>query len=201
MKKSLLLMALLSVTVAAHAQLLVNPQLGVVFTDLTNDQPGVETKAAVDLQLGADVRIGGRFYFQPGAHFGRSATTVKYAYTDTTVIEDNLIRTTLKAKALVGLNLIKTPIFKLRVNAGPTYEALLSVDNKDDEIQFNKDDYNAGSFNMDAGVGLDFAMLSAETGVSYGLSKAYRDAGELTQDAKYFTFYFTIGLLLGHSGT
>jgi hypothetical protein len=200
MKKPAMLIALLALASAAQAQLQVNPQLGITLTDLTNDQPGVESKAAVGFQLGADLRVGGRFYFQPGAHFGRSATTVKYAFSDTTVIEDNLIRTTLKAKALVGFNLIHSDAFKLRVNAGPTYEVLLSVDSKDDEIEFNKDDYNAGSFNMDAGVGVDLAILTAETGISYGLSNAYKDAGELTSDVRYFTFYVTLGVVIGSAG-
>ncbi len=197
MLKSALPIALLAVASSCHAQLKVNPQLGVLFTDLTEDLPGVESKAAVGVQLGLDLRIGDRFYFQPGGHFGRSATTVKYTFTDTTVIEDNLIRTTAKFKALVGYDLIHRSVFKLRVNAGPTYEALLSVDSKDDEIAFNKDDYNAGSFNMDAGVGLDLAMMSAEAGISYGLSRAYKDAGELEGKAKYFTFYITLGIVIG----
>lgn len=197
MLKSALPIALLAVASSCHAQLKGNPQLGVLFTDLTEDLPGVESKAAVGVQLGLDLRIGDRFYFQPGGHFGRSATTVKYTFTDTTVIEDNLIRTTAKFKALVGYDLIHRSVFKLRVNAGPTYEALLSVDSKDDEIAFNKDDYNAGSFNMDAGVGLDLAMMSAEAGISYGLSRAYKDAGELEGKAKYFTFFITLGIVIG----
>lgn len=184
----------------AAAQFQVNPQLGMALTDLTDDQAGVESKAAVGFQLGLDFRIGDRFYFQPGAHFARSVTAVKYAFSDTTVLEDDLVRSTLKLKALAGFNLIHGEAFKLRVNAGPTYEVLLSVDNKDDEIAFNKDDYNAGSFNMDAGVGIDLLFLSAETGLSYGLSKAYKDVGELTSDAKYFTIYFTVGVVIGKSG-
>lgn len=200
MKKALVLPVLLALSGVLHAQLQINPQLGMVLTDLTDDQPGVESKAAIGFQLGADLRIGGRFYFQPGAHIGRSATTVKYAFTDTTVIEDDLIRTTAKLKALVGFNLIHRSAFKLRLNAGPTYDVLLSVDNKDDKIAFNRDDYNAGSFNMDAGAGIDLLMMSAETGISYGLSNAYKDAGELQAKAKYFTFYLTIGIVIGKAG-
>lgn len=200
MKKALILPVLLALSGVLQAQLQINPQLGMVLTDLTDDQPGVESKAAIGFQLGADLRIGGRFYFQPGAHIGRSATTVKYAFTDTTVIEDDLIRTTAKLKALVGFNLIHRSAFKLRLNAGPTYDVLLSVDNKDDKIAFNRDDYNAGSFNMDAGAGIDLLMMSAETGISYGLSNAYKDAGELQAKAKYFTFYLTIGIVIGKAG-
>lgn len=184
----------------ADAQLQVNPQLGLTLTDLTEDQAGVETRAAVGYQFGADFRIGDQFYFQPGFYYGRSATGVKYAFSDTTVIEDDLIRTTAKLKALIGLNLIHKTGFKLRFNAGPTYDVLLSVDNKDDKIAFNRDDYKGGSFNMDGGIGLDLWILTAETGVSYGLSNAYKDQDQLSSDAKYFTWYLNVGIVLGSSG-
>ena len=50
---------------------------------------------------------------------------------------------------------------------------------------------------MDAGLGLDIAVLTLETGVSYGLSNAYKDQGQLMGDAKYFTWYATLGLVFG----
>jgi hypothetical protein len=144
-----------------------------------------------------DFRLVDRLYFQPVAYFGRSATYIKFTPLDTTFIEDNLIRTTAKVKALLGYNLIHNDNFKLRVNAGPTYEALLSVDSKDDKIDFNKKDYNGGSFNMDAGLGVDLSIISLETGVSYGLSDTYKNDGMLKSDAKYFTWYATLGVVIG----
>lgn len=197
MRNLLLSLALGLSTTTAMAQLQVNPQLGATFVDLTDDGNGVTTKAAFGFQLGVDLRLGERLYFQPGAYFGRNATVVKISALDTNVIEDNLIRTTAKVKALVGYNLIHGEGFKLRVNAGPTYEALLSVDNKDNKIDFNKDDYNGGSFNMDAGLGVDIALFTVEAGVSYGITNAYKDKSEFSSDAKYFTFYATIGLVFG----
>lgn len=184
----------------ADAQFQVNPQLGLTLTDLTKDQAGVETRAAVGYLFGADFRIGDRFYFQPGFYYGRSATGVKNTFSANTVIEDDLVRTTAKLKALVGLNLIHKTGFKLRLNAGPTYDALLSVDNKGDKIAFNRDDFKGGSFNMDGGIGLDLWILTAETGLSYGLSKAFKDREQLSRDAKYFTWYLNVGVVLGSSG-
>lgn len=201
MRRSILFLSLLGLALAGRAQFQVNPQLGATFTNLTDNGQGVTTKAAFGWQLGLDLRIGDRFYFQPGAFFGRNATVVKVEGGDTATIEDNLIRTTAKVKALVGYNLVHNEAFKVRINAGPTYEALLSVDSKDDKIAFNKDNFNGGSFNMDAGLGLDISLFTVEGGVSYGLSKAYKDEGELRSDPKYFTFYVNIGLVFGSSGS
>ncbi len=164
---------------------------------MTNTPSNIVSSASFGWQLGADFRLGDRLYFQPGAFFGRSATVIKFTPLDTSFIEDNLIRTTAKVKALLGYNLIHGDAFRLRVNAGPTYEALLSVDSKDDKIAFNKSDYNGGSFNLDAGLGFDVAFLTLETGVSYGLSNAYKDEGKFLSDSKYFTWYATLGVVIG----
>lgn len=182
---------------AASAQVAVNPQIGINYTSLTNTPSGIISSAAFGWQLGADLRFGDRLYFQPGAFFGRSATYIKFTPLDTTFMEDNLIRTTAKVKALLGYNIIHGEAFRLRINAGPTYTALLSVDSKDDKIAFNKDDYNGGSFNLDGGLGIDAGPVSLETGVSYGLSNAYKDEGKFLKDAKYFTWYATLGLVFG----
>ncbi|MBP8823283.1 MAG: outer membrane beta-barrel protein [Flavobacteriales bacterium] len=195
--RSLLIPALAAISNFTMGQFAVNPQLGVNFTRLTNTPAGVTSSAAAGFQLGADLRLGDRLYFQPGAFFGRSATYVKLSPQDTVTMEDNLIRTTAKVKALMGYNLVHGDAFRLRVNAGPTYEALLSVDNKDDQIAFNKDDYNGGSFNLDAGLGLDLVFITLEGGLSYGLSNAYKDEGKLLSASKYFTWYATLGFVIG----
>lgn len=195
--RTILIPALAATMGTATAQIAVNPQLGINYTNLTNTPNNVVSSAAVGFQLGADLRLGDRLYFQPGAFFGRSATVIKFTPLDTSFLEDNLIRTTAKVKALLGYNLVHGEAFRLRVNAGPTYEALLSVDSKDDKIAFNKKDYNGGSFNMDAGLGIDVAFLTLETGVSYGLSNAYKDEGKLLGDSKYFTWYATLGFVIG----
>lgn len=181
----------------ATAQITINPQVGANFTNLTGTPSEITTRAAFGFQLGADLRLGDRLYFQPGAFFGRSATYVKFIPLDTTFLEDNLIRTTAKVKALVGYNIIDGESFRLRVNAGPTYTVLLSVDDKGDEIDFDSEDFNSGSFNMDAGLGVDIGFISLESGVSYGLSNAYKDEGVLLGDSKYFTWYATLGLVFG----
>lgn len=125
MKARNLVLSLLCVATAqaVSAQFAVNPQLGANFTQLTNTPSGFASSASFGWQVGADFRLGDRFYFQPGAFFGRSVTLIKFTPLDTIFIEDNMIRTTAKVKALVGYNLIHSEGFRLRVNAGPTYEA------------------------------------------------------------------------------
>lgn len=196
-KNFMIAAVVLAPSTQAQAQFAINPQAGAHFTQLTNTPSGLVSSASFGWQLGADLRLGDRLYFQPGAFFGRSATYIKFTPMDTTFIEHDLIRTTAKIKALLGYNLVHKEMFKLRANAGPTYEVLLSVDSRDEKIGFNKKDYNEGSFNLDAGLGMDIALVTLEGGVSYGLSNAYKDAGKLMGNSQYFTWYVTVGVVLG----
>ena len=74
MKKQLIALVLGLSASGVYAQFQVNPQAGVNFQQLTSPYAGVEYKANVGWQLGADLRFGDRLYFQPGAFLGRSAT-------------------------------------------------------------------------------------------------------------------------------
>lgn len=192
---SFLLLSVIAIPLLTVAQLAVNPQLGITLQKLTDAPDGAEYKAAVGAMIGVDLRIGERFYFQPGGFFERNSTVVSVG--DSLVVEDNLVRSNLKLKALVGYNLIDGDAFRLRFNTGPTYDVLLSVDNKDDKIEWNKDDFNSGSFNWNAGLGADITIVTLETGMTYGLSKVFKEQDGFTSDAKYFTFYVTAGVVLG----
>ncbi|MBK8499259.1 MAG: hypothetical protein IPL52_10660 [Flavobacteriales bacterium] len=123
MNKPLLSLALTLAATAASAQFQVNPQAGVNFQQLTSPMAGVEYKANIGWQFGADLRFGDRLYVQPGAFFGRSATAVKTYSSDTLLYENDLVRTNLKLKGMIGYRIIDSYQFDLRFAMGPTYDA------------------------------------------------------------------------------
>lgn len=193
--RTILACLILFISGTVSAQFAVNPQLGVTFQKLNDTPEGAESKSAAGAMIGLDFRIGERLYIQPGFFFERNSTLVTIM--DSVAIEDDLVRTNFKLKALVGYNLINGDAFRLRLNTGPSYDVLMSVDNKDDEIEWNKDDFNSGSFNWNAGLGADISIISLETGVIYGLSKVFKEQDGFVDDTKYFTFYFTAGIVFG----
>ena len=169
----------------AQAQFQVNPQLGVTYQHMTDAQETVDYKAAVGWQVGADLRIGDRVFFQPGAMFGQNTTIVSYVQNDEVVEEDNRI--------------VDGELFDLRVMVGPTYDVLLSVDNKDDQIDWNEGNFNDGSFNIDAGLGFDMGWFTLEPSVSFGLSRAFKETDNLENiNSKYLTYGLTMGLNFGN---
>jgi hypothetical protein len=184
---------------AAHAQFQVNPQLGINYQKLTDPNPGVSYKAAMGWQLGADLRFGDRLYFQPGAFFGRGATVVQYNMDDTLRLEDDLVRTTLKLRGLVGYRIIDSYQFDLRFGMGPSYDVLLSVDDRNDNITYNKGDFRKGSLNIDATLGFDMGLVTLEPQVSFGLSRVFNDNPTVRDiGSKYLTYGITLGINLGN---
>lgn len=182
---------------ALCAQVAIHPQIGMALTTLTPEQVGVQFNADPGVLAGVDLRIGQRFYVQPGAFFVSAKTAVSVG--DSVVTEDHLVWNSLKLKALLAYNLLDGDDFRLRLNAGPTFNWLLSADGKDDYIKIEMADMNTGTWNLDAGLGIDLTIFTLDGGVSYGLSKAYKEQDGLTNDARYFTFMFTAGVVLGGS--
>jgi hypothetical protein len=205
MKKILLSMAVAASAVAAQAQFQVNPQVGLTFQNLTNTPTSTTSKSAVGWQLGSDFRFGDRFFLQPGAFLSRNATVVTNTVNTGTgtagsvEIEDNLIRTNLTLRAMAGYRIIDSYQFDLRFMLGSSYDILLSVDNKNDKIDWNKGDFNSGSFNIDMGLGFDMGLITLAPMASFGITNVFNDNANVKDiDSKYITYGLTLGINLGN---
>ncbi len=201
MKKLLTTLAVCTLAAASQAQFQVNPQVGLTYQNLTAPAEGFKYKAAAGFQLGADLRFGDRLYFQPGAFFGRNTTVVSNTG-DTISYEDGLVRTNLKLRTMVGYRIIDSYQFDMRFAVGPSYDVLLSVDDRDEDdgIDFDKGDFNKGSFNIDAALGFDMGLFTVEPSVSFGLSRVFdQDVIVLSEiDSRYITYGLNIGINLGN---
>lgn len=198
MKKTIITLGLAALLAPVQAQFQVNPQVGATFQNLTDAGQGTTFRSAMGYQLGVDFRIGDRLFFQPGAFLGRNATMVSIGEDEALAIEDNLIRTNLNIRALAGYRIIDSYQFDLRFFAGPSYDVLLSTDMKDDRIGWNQGDFNAGSFNLDAGFGFDMGHFTLQPMASFGLSRAFKDNPAFRDlGSRYITYGLTIGVNFG----
>ncbi len=208
MKRFTLLTATLVNGLLCVAQWQFNPQIGLTFQNLTDAPENAEYKAKAGWILGMDARVGETFYLQPGLFFARNATTITTEVPSadpnnpgtitTTSIEDDIVRSFAKLRLMGGWKLINGDAFKLRLAVGPSYDFLLSVDDKDNKLDFEEADFTSGSFNLDAAVGMDIAFFTVEPGVSFGLSQVYSDNIRTQEiDSKYLTFSLTVGLVFG----
>jgi hypothetical protein len=174
----------------------VNPQIGLTYQNMTSPPEGIKYKGAAGWQLGADLRFGDRFYVQPGAFIGRNTTILSTG--DSITFEDNIARTNFRLKAMVGYRIIDSYQFDLRFALGPTYDVVMNVN--DGDLSFSSDDFNSGSFNIDAALGFDMGLFTLEPSVSFGLSRVFdQDVIVLSDiDSRYITYGLTLGLNIGN---
>ena len=192
MKKLITLSLAIFAAVQLFAQVQFNPQIGITTLSLKNPPSGVTFDGKVGMSLGADLRFGERFQIQPGVHYINSVTA--FESTDAEFETGEVVYKSLKIKALAAFNLIDAGQLKLRINAGPSYDFLLSAKEKESKIDV-KEDYKNGTFFLQGGVGVDFLFLTADLGYAHGLSQTF--AGEGAPDSKMAGMYFTVGVIFG----
>ncbi len=204
MKNILIALTLVSAT-AANAQFQFNPQAGVTFQSLTQAPDGFNYKAQVGWQLGADARIGDKLFLQPGAFLGRSVTAVSYTTNvqggaaGAVTVEDDLVSTNLKLRTMLGYRVLDTYQFDIRVMLGPSYDVLMSVDDRDGNLGWNKGDFNSGAWNLEAGLGFDMGLFTLAPTASIGLSRAFKDDPALSEiNSKYMSYGLTVGVNIGN---
>jgi len=201
MKKLLLLLPALFIFYSANAQLDLNPQAGINIVNLSKPPSGESFSGTVGLLTGADLRIGGKYYIQPGIFLNRSATISNFTF-DSITYKNNLYRTTIKLKTMVGVKLVNKSLFKIRLCAGPSYDFLLAINNKYNDQPLNtysKSNFQSGTFNVDGGLGFDLWFTSIDFGYSYGITNAFKAQGNNKYNSTFAGFYITAGIILGDS--
>ena len=194
MKKIFIPLAVVATIGNASAQFQINPQAGLAFQNLTQPGEGQDFKAALGWQLGADVRIGDRAFLQPGAFLSRNTTILTVADSTANKQELDLNTTNLRLRALVGYRIIDSYQFDLRFMLGPSYDVLLSKKLEDG----SGDQFNSGSFNIEAGLGFDMGMVTLSPTMIFGLSNVFKDNPNVTSvNSKYFTYGLTVGINIG----
>ncbi len=194
MKKILLTWAAIAAVATASAQFQVNPQAGVTFQNLTQPGEGQKFKAALGWTLGADLRFGDKLFLQPGAFLSRNTTTISIQDSTASYADLDLNTTNLRLRGLVGYRVIDSYQFDLRVMLGPSYDVILSKKLEDG----SGDAFNSGSFNLEAGLGLDMGLVTLSPTMTFGLSKVFKDNPNVQAvDSKYFTYGLTVGINIG----
>ncbi len=189
-----LLMLFTSLTIKAQ-KIIFNPQAGLYVTSIAIDEnPVIKSVGKAGFQIGFDARIGDRLYLQPGLFYTQSETEFKFKDNLGGEIVEGYTRSGLKLKAMGGFKLIDTNPLALRIALGPTYDFNLNTNGN--SVILKEDDFNNGTLNFDAAVGLDVSILSFDLGYSYGFTEAFDD-NNLNLNPKYQSFYVSIGILIG----
>lgn len=174
----------------AQAQWVLNPQVGSNIATPYNLSDGLTRDSKSGWLVGADLRLGGRLYFQPGMFY--SLTQVKFTYDDGVAVSSDYTRQSGKLKAMLGVVVVQGLSAKLRAFAGPTCDVHFNINDHDSPF-IREEDAKRAAFNIDMGVGLDFWRFSGEIGYSRGLTNAFKNS-----DGQFGEFYASVGILIGN---
>jgi len=179
---------------ARNSGLWVIPVVGVHASDFKADLKDGEADGRIGWNAGLDFRIHvKRFFVQPGVHYFSSSMrfTSEEEVTNAPLLSGPRIQS-LRVPLLLGLYLTKANkgFFKLNVKGGATGSYLLAVDNND-QNRFDKDNIEELSYGVNAGVGLEFGLITLDISHEWGVSRLFKDS-----DMKNNILRATIGLKL-----
>ena len=179
---------------ARNSGLWVIPVVGIHASSFNADLKDGEADGRIGWNAGLDFRIHmKRFFIQPGVHYFSSSMrfTSEDSVSSAPLLSGPRIQS-LRVPLLLGLYLTKANkgFFKMNVKAGATGSYLLAVDNNDQK-QFDKDNIEDFSYGLNAGIGLEFGLITLDISHEWGVSRLFKDS-----DMKNNILRATIGLKL-----
>lgn len=182
MKKIFSLVVIALIATQAFGQIKLNPQLGMSFMSISDLPTGTTFNGNLGASLGVDLRIGDRFQLIPGLHYLSTVSAFQDALGTTT---GDVKTKYLKIKALASYSIINASAFKIRLNAGPSYDFLIS--NKTSPFG----NINSGDFFLQGGIGVDVLFITADLGYAQALT----DKFALQTGSKSKGLYASIGII------
>lgn len=160
-----------------HSQSGVNLRLGVgtMVTDQTYFTE--EGGAHYGLRLAGFARIGASdtWYFNPGLSYERYNIT---ASSEFDAFDKNTHLHFLKGYVNLAFFLIQTDLFKMRVTGGGNINYLAAIDKNDYDYELG--DFNDATLGLNAGIGLDFWVLTFDLGYEQSLTDFFSEPDKST---------------------
>ena len=165
----------------AYSQLSLRPQVGINFPSFSEALPeNGEFSSEVGFQFGADLQIGGSFYFQPGINWETSKLSTDNA--------GEMKISNINVPVMVGFKLFENEesrAFGLRIFAGPNFAFNVNKDLDESLTDIEEDDIKDFQLSGIAGAGVDLWIIFVDLGYKFGLSDFF-DADHLDGRVSYF---------------
>ena len=162
-------------------KLKVQPQGGIHVSASTTSVDSIRTQGAQGgYNVGMDLRLGGNnswIYFQPGAHFYQARMNI-YSLEELTDVanyeKEELQLSQLKLPLNLGFYLTGTDgILRVRASAGLTTSMILDQ-TETDVLTKEATDFRTFGVGVNAGLGIDLAILTLDLRYEHGSTKIYR---------------------------
>ena len=121
--------------------------------------------------LGFFVRYGKRPFYQAGIYWTRAKNHMKYYWDPSIVFEDDVPFNNFDIIVKTGYEIIRKPIFKWHVNAGPFIGTSFLFSTNTFEIE--SDDMKNPQFGFNTGTGIQFMNLIIDVDYQYHLTELF----------------------------
>jgi hypothetical protein len=162
--------------------------VGALGTTYQNTDNSTEYSALVGAEAGLGVRIGDRFWLQPGVYYQK--TSQEFSQSNLPTGEVTLDRSQLHIPVAFGFSLIQFEPLDIHLFAGPSATVLLAHNSI---AGISKEDFNDASLGINLGVGIDVWILSLDVYADFGVTDAIRNN---SSDSRLSTVGFRAGLKL-----
>ena len=168
----LLAALLLFASPAESVPVVVNPQVQVnaaQYSDAVSDS--LSDEARVGYGLGGFLRVGDRWFFQPGIFLQKTSIQLQNLDSSVSDIEDDLGVSSVFIPVLFGFHIVDLGVVRLRGNAGPAATFVTAVD--DNPFGLTKDAYEDLIWGGVLGAGADIAIVTVDVGYEIGFSNVF----------------------------
>ncbi len=160
----------------ASAQLVLRPQVGITFNDLSEDLDDFDED--LGYRFGADLQIGNKFFVQPGLFFD---------FRKLDGDDEDYDRTHIRIPVFVGYDFSDDGVLDdlgFRIFGGPT----LSFVSTDEGLNIDGEetDFSNTLWGVAAGLGFDFSILFVDAGYEWGLSDLFDDVEDSPKSNSFF---------------
>jgi hypothetical protein len=197
MKKLIILIIILFVSLEHYGQFSIGPKIGYTTSKLSTDFDDIKESVKHNFQIGAFVRVGKKLYLQPEVYYATSGGSLKLEGTE---LKEEIKLKNLGVPVLVGYNLINAEVINLRVFAGPAANFILDkeVDASDlvtDPLQDSN--FKNVAWGFDVGGGIDVFFLTFDIRYEIGLNNIFIPSdGAEDQKMKSNNFIVSLGFKL-----
>jgi hypothetical protein len=161
-----------------NSGLWVIPMVGIHASNFKADFDKETADGRSGWNAGLDFRIRAkRFFVQPGVHYLNSSVrfTSNDSISNAPLLSGPRIHS-LKAPLLIGVYLTKANrgFFKVNIKGGAVANYVLAVD-KNEQNKFTKNNIEEFSYGLNAGLGLEFGLITIDLSHEWGMSRYFKD--------------------------
>jgi hypothetical protein len=173
----------------AQAQIIYNPQAGIVVTHYSDEPPQFDIDAGVGIQIGAyaRVRLTDNVFLQPGLFVQQTKADFAGEF-NSTQSDEEIKTTSLKVPLYLGFYLGDAGPLRLRAAGGFAGKYMTGV--KDNEFNLDSDEFRNLNWSLNIGAGVDLFLLTLDIEYDLGLSPTF----ETISDGKTNLLVVSAGL-------